>query len=158
VSADFSIVPFVESHVADVVAIERQLFPTPWTEEMFRQEVRENYLSRPVVGLVGDEVVAYMIPWFIAEEVHLLNIGVAPRHQRRGYARRLITHLVDDARSGGRLLVTLEVRDGNAPARRLYESFGFRQIAIRPRYYAESGEDAIIMALRLEGGGTGEAT
>jgi ribosomal-protein-alanine N-acetyltransferase len=158
VSADLSIVPFVETYVDDVVAIERRLFPAPWTEEMFRQEVRENYLSRPVVGLVGDEVVAYMIPWYIAEEVHLLNIGVAPDHQRRGYARRLIEYLIADARSGGRLLVTLEVRDGNAPARHLYESFGFRQIAIRPRYYAESGEDAIIMVLRLEGGDVGEAT
>ena len=90
-----------------------------------------------------------MISWFLADEVHLLNIGIAPAFQRRGYARRLMEHLVELAESDGREHIILEVREGNTAARNLYDSMGFAQIGTRKRYYEDSLEDAIVMILHL---------
>jgi ribosomal-protein-alanine N-acetyltransferase len=153
-----TIEPMRERHLDDVLAIEGRLFPTPWTEGMFRQEIADNVLSRSVVALHGGVVVGYLVAWFVHQEVHLLNVGVDPDYQRRGFGRRLVSDLVARARAERRALVTLEVRVGNAPARRLYESFGFVEAGVRRRYYRDSGEDAIVMLLDLreDGARSGE--
>jgi len=139
------------AHVREIVAIENDLFDGPWTEGMFRQEVRDEFLSRPLVGLVDGAVVAYMIAWFLREEVHLLNIAVARAHQGRGYARALLTRLIGMAREGGRTSISLEVRVSNLRAIRLYESFGFFSVGRRKEYYQNNREDALIMTLDVEG-------
>jgi len=147
--SEFSIEPMTRAHIPDVIRIEEDLFDSPWSEGMFRQEVRDRFLSRPVVGLVGGEVVAYMIAWFIRDEVHLLNIAVTREHQRKGFARTLLRYLIEVASSEGRASISLEVRAGNVRAIRLYEGHGFYAIGRRPRYYQDNGEDAIVMALDL---------
>jgi ribosomal-protein-alanine N-acetyltransferase len=77
------------------------------------------------------------------------NLGVAPERRRRGLARRLLDTAIDAGiRAGGRT-VLLEVRDGNGPARRLYESMGFAVVGRRRSYYAEPVEDAVIMSRSL---------
>ena len=141
-------------HVPEVAAIEERTFDSPWTEGMFRQEVADSYLSRPWVALEDGRVVGYVISWFLREEVHLLNIAIDESRRGRGYGRRMMRHLVDEAARGGRDLITLEVRESNAPARRLYEFFGFRVIGRRREYYQDNREDAVVMLLDLrEGGG-----
>jgi ribosomal-protein-alanine N-acetyltransferase len=136
-------------HLDRVIELEETLFPEgPWTREMFRQELEDLAMSRPSVALIGDDVVGYMATWFLREEVHLLNIGVAKQHQRKGYARRMVEHLIAQARVGNRELITLEVRAGNDAARRLYATFGFIEVTLRRGYY-ESGEDAVVMVLDL---------
>lgn len=149
---ELRIVPMSADHLDRVVALEKTLFPEgPWTREMFRQELDDNFMSRPVVALAGDELVGYMATWFLRDEVHLLNIGVARPFQGRGYGRRMVENLIEQARGEGRALITLEVRAGNTAARSLYDSLGFREIAVRRKYY-ESGEDAVVMVLDLPGG------
>jgi ribosomal-protein-alanine N-acetyltransferase len=148
--SELSIEPMTRAHIPDVIRIEEELFDSPWSEGMFRQEVRDRFLSRPMVGLVGGEVVAYMIAWFIRNEVHLLNIAVTREHQRKGFARTLLRHLIEVASSERRASITLEVRSGNIRAIRLYEGHGFYAVGRRPRYYQDNGEDAIVMALDLE--------
>lgn len=155
-SDDIAIEPMRRGHVADVVAIERRTFDSPWTEGMFRQEVSDGYLSRSWVAVRDGTVVGYLISWFLREEVHLLNVAVDAGCRGRGYGRRLVKYLLDQAVQGGRDVITLEVRESNAVARRLYESFGFATIGRRKGYYQDNHEDAIVMILdvrdRRDGG------
>jgi len=139
-------------HVTEVHRIECELFGTPWSEGMFRQEVEHDAsFSRPFVAVGGDgELIGYMINWFVSNEVHLLNIGVAPAHQRNGYARQMMDYLIDLSRRDGREYIILEVRESNNAARHLYDSLGFKRIGIRERYYEDSREDAVVMMLPLE--------
>ncbi len=148
---DVTIEPLLESHIAAVQAIECKLFPAPWTKEMFRQEIEDNYLAQPLVALLDGEVIGYVIAWFLREKVHLLNMAITPAHQRKGYGGRLLTHLIQQARSAQRELVTLEVRVDNTVARTLYQSHGFKEVALQPNYYPETGEDAVVMVLYLSG-------
>jgi len=153
VSGDLRIEPMVGAHLDGVLALEEELFPDgPWTREMFRQELEDLAMSRPLVAMLDGKVVGYMATWFLRDEVHLLNIGVAEVHQRKGYGRRLVEYLIHQARVGARALITLEVRAGNQAARKLYESLGFLQVAVRRNYYEETGEDAVVMVLDLTPG------
>ena len=152
-SEELRIVPMTVEHLDRVVALEKTLFPDgPWTREMFRQELEDHFISRPSVALAGEELVGYMATWFLRDEVHLLNIGVARPHQRLGYGRKMVEYLIERTLAGPQSLITLEVRAGNGAARSLYESLGFREVALRRKYY-ESGEDAVVMVLDLPGGG-----
>jgi len=155
--AEFTIAPMRMQHIPDVLAIERELFPAPWSEGMFLQEVEETWLSRSFVGTVDGRVVAYVVAWLMRDELHILNLAVAVAQQRRGYARRLLVHMIDVARERGCRLLTLEVRVSNMPARILYLSMGFAPAGVRRRYYHDNNEDALVMTLRIEGDAKGSA-
>ena len=146
---DLVIEPLDEAHLARVLEIERELFRAPWSLAMFRQEVEEKWLSRSFVAISEGEVVAYVIAWFLRGEVHILNLGVTPSHQRRGIARRLLRHILDFAEETNSALITLEVRVSNEAAKRLYASMGFASVGIRRRYYRDNDEDALVMTRRL---------
>ena len=81
---------------------------------------------------------------------HVLNVATHPAHRRRGLARRLLRHVDDVARAEGCRYITLEVRRSNHGAIRLYRKYGFRPVGIRPNYYVEDNEDAIVMLLELQ--------
>jgi ribosomal-protein-alanine N-acetyltransferase len=146
---DLVIEPLDEPHLARVLEIERELFRAPWSLVMFRQEVEERWLSRSFVAVFDNQVVGYVIAWFLRGEVHILNLGVTPSHQRRGIARRLLRHILDFAEETSSALVTLEVRVSNEAAKRLYASMGFASVGIRRRYYRDNDEDALVMTRRL---------
>lgn len=141
--------PFADEHVAGVLKVERECFPAPWTEAMFRQEVEEKWLSRSFVALQNDDVIGYVIAWFLRGEVHILNLAVAKSQQRRGIGRRMLAHVIDLAESEQCHMITLEVRVTNEPAKLLYLSMGFAPVGIRRRYYHDNNEDAIVMTKRL---------
>jgi ribosomal-protein-alanine N-acetyltransferase len=146
---DLVIEPLNEAHLADVLRIERESFPAPWTETMFRQEVEETWLSRSFVALLDGSVVAYIIAWFLRGEVHVLNVAVAASFQRRGIGRQLMNHVIALGEQTEHHLVTLEVRASNEPAKLLYVTMGFAPVGIRRRYYRDNDEDAIVMVRRL---------
>ncbi len=108
----------------------------------------ERTWSRVWVTLEDQAIVSALITWFVADEVHVLNISTAPSRQRRGYARALFEVLLVDAPSANARIVVLEVRKGNAPAIALYESFGFQVTGVRRSYYRD-GEDALDMTCVL---------
>ncbi|HEU4365508.1 MAG TPA: ribosomal protein S18-alanine N-acetyltransferase [Candidatus Krumholzibacteria bacterium] len=137
-------------HIPDVLRIERELFPAPWTEGMFLQEIEEKWLSRSFVGTVDKVVAGYIVAWLLRDEVHILNLAIGRAFQRRGYARRLLVHMIDIAKSEKSRLITLEVRVSNTPAKLLYHTMGFAPVGIRRRYYHDNNEDALVMTLRLE--------
>ncbi len=142
-----TLVPMSRAHIPEIIAIEDDLFDSPWTEPMFRQEVADDFLSRSWVAVVDGRVVGYMVTWFLREEVHLLNIAVARAHQGNGYARRMLSELIDRSVRGGRDLITLEVRESNDSARRLYDAHGFVVVGRRKNYYQDNREDAVVMTL-----------
>jgi ribosomal-protein-alanine N-acetyltransferase len=149
---DLVIEPLAEPHLADVLKIERECFPAPWTEAMFRQEVEETWLSRSFVALLDGHVAGYVIAWFLRGEVHVLNVAVSAAHQRRGIGRKLMTHVIELGEKSEHYMVTLEVRASNDPAKLLYVTMGFAPVGIRRRYYRDNDEDAIVMVRRLDEG------
>jgi ribosomal-protein-alanine N-acetyltransferase len=132
------------SDLPSVISIERRSFPTPWSLAMFVLE-----LSKPsgicLAATEGDELLGYLICSRYDQVWHLMNVAVAPEQRRRGVACQLISSLVEQG--GGRLPFTLEVRVSNRPAIAMYERLGFRSAGVRPRYYQDNGEDALIMWL-----------
>lgn len=144
VTAEVEVRRLAYSDLPGVIAIERRSFPTPWSLAMFVLE-----LSKPsgicLAAQVGDELLGYVICSRYDQVWHLMNIAVAPERRRGGVASRLLTRLIDEAE--GVLPFTLEVRVSNRQAIAMYERFGFRSAGVRPRYYHDNGEDALIMWL-----------
>jgi [ribosomal protein S18]-alanine N-acetyltransferase len=138
-----------EGDLKEVLAIERAAFSEPWSENMFRQELRLP-LSNCLTANTADEGIAgYIIFWMIAGEVHLHSIAVRKDLQERGVASALMREMVRRAREQCALCAILEVRPSNEKARRLYDKFGFKVQGIRPLYYSDTGEDALVMWVDL---------
>jgi ribosomal-protein-alanine N-acetyltransferase len=137
-----------------VHAIERASFSVPWPDDAYRNELLTNRLATYVVARAGDVVVGFAGLWVMVDEAHVTTFAVDPGWRRRGVGERLLLALLDIAASRRAREATLEVRLSNMPARRLYEKYGFRPVGIRPRYYSDNGEDALIMTTDpLESGG-----
>jgi [ribosomal protein S18]-alanine N-acetyltransferase len=144
------------SDLPQVIAVERRSFPTPWSLAMFVLE-----LSKPsgvcLAALDGQNLAGYLICSRYDQVWHLMNIAVDPGARRQGIAMRMLDEMI--GRAGEDSSYTLEVRTSNAPAIALYERYGFRAAGTRPRYYQDTGEDALIMwrtaALRSTSSATG---
>ncbi len=93
---------------------------------------------------------AFLLAWLVGDELHVLSVATLPGFRRRGLARALLEHALAFARERKVRIVLLEVRRSNRSAIRLYRAFGFSATRVRPRYYADNGEDAIEMALTLD--------
>jgi len=132
----------IYADLPQVVAIERRAFTTPWSLAMFVLE-----LSKPsgicLAAEVENELVGYLICSRYDTVWHVMNVAVDTDRRRRGIATALISALLE--RIGDDAQVTLEVRKSNTGAIVLYEQFGFRAVGVRRRYYADNGEDAVIM-------------
>ena len=137
--------PMTLDDLPAVHAIERASFAVPWPDDAYRNEIRTNRLASYVVARLGDEVVGFAGIWVMVDEAHVTTFAVDPRYRRRGVGERLLLALLDLSVSRLAREATLEVRLSNIPARRLYEKYGFRPVGIRPRYYSDNGEDALIM-------------
>lgn len=132
------------SDLPAVISIERRSFPAPWSLAMFVLE-----LSKPsgicLAATAGDELLGYLVCSRYDRVWHVMNVAVDPDHRRRGVGSELIRRLLEEA--GGELPFTLEVRTSNAAAIAMYQRLGFRSAGVRPRYYRDNGEDALIMWL-----------
>jgi ribosomal-protein-alanine N-acetyltransferase len=135
----------------EVLAIERASFTTPWSRAAFRYELTKNRVARCLVVRAGGEVVGYLCLWEIGREIHITNLAVHPRARRQGIARTLLGAVLEDARRAEVDQVFLEVRPTNAEALGLYRGFGFEIIGRRKGYYFDTGEDALVMEVRLTG-------
>ena len=131
--------------VPDVHRIERASFRVPWPDYAFRQEIQSNRLAHYLVVRAGGEAVAYGGLWMMVDEAHITTFAVLPYWRRHGIGGRLMIEMFRTARDLRARVMTLEVRLSNAAARGLYGKFGFRPVGIRPRYYSDNGEDALIM-------------
>jgi ribosomal-protein-alanine N-acetyltransferase len=132
------------SDLPHVIAVERRAFPTPWSLAMFVLE-----LSKPsgvcLAAVREGELVGYVICSRYDTVWHVMNVAVDPALRRQGIASALLEALLERVDHGTGTQLTLEVRPTNDAAIALYERFGFRSAGIRPRYYQDNGEDALIM-------------
>ncbi len=129
-------------------ALEKACFTLPWSEEQCRAAFGSAAFA--AFGLEGaDGLAAYISVYFTADEVEVLNLAVSPELRRRGVGYRLLGLALRTAAKMGMQKAVLEVRVGNAPARNLYERHHFTVVGKRPRYYADTGEDALIYARSL---------
>ncbi len=140
--ADLNVRTVSFSDLPQVIAIERRAFPSPWSLAMFVLE-----LSKPssicLAALREGRIVGYVICARYDEAYHIMDIAADPDHRRVGVASALLDGVIE--RAGEDANYTLEVRVSNAGAIALYERYGFHGVGRRPRYYADNGEDAIIM-------------
>jgi ribosomal-protein-alanine N-acetyltransferase len=128
-----------------VQQIERASFTTPWPPQAYRQELETNRLAHYLVCQLGERVVAYGGVWLMVDEAHITTFAVHPAFRRRRIGERLLLAMLDLSLARHAREATLEVRLSNLAARRLYEKYGFRPVGIRPRYYSDNQEDALIM-------------
>lgn len=139
------IVPMRRRHLRGVVAIEQVTNHRPWSLGLFLGELRMPTSRHYLVALDGHLVVGFCGLMVIADEGHITNIAVHPDHRRRSIASRLMLATMRRAVAEELSGVTLEVRAGNVAAQELYRRFGFAPGGIRRNYYADLGEDALIM-------------
>lgn len=144
----FAYEPLTDADLDEVVLIEQACFGTPWGRALFSEELKQteicHWFKARDLGS-GDRVAAYMGYWKAVDEAHITNLAVRPEYRRLGLGRALVTYLLADAKSRGCQRATLEVRPSNGPALKLYESLGFTGVALRPKYYLDNEEDALIM-------------
>ena len=139
------IAPMTFDDLPAVHVIERASFAVPWPDDAYRHELTTNRLASYIVARTDDALVGFAGLWVMVDEAHVTTFAVDPRWRRRGVGERLLLTLLDIAVARKAREATLEVRLSNMPARRLYEKYGFRPVGIRPRYYSDNGEDALIM-------------
>ncbi|HHW86646.1 MAG TPA: ribosomal protein S18-alanine N-acetyltransferase [Chloroflexi bacterium] len=136
--------------------LEAACFPEPWSGDIYRHELAHNRLSaywvaRPVTpdAQTAPPILAYGGYWAMGPEVHIVTVATHPGYRRQGLGRVLMAWMIEHARAGGALEVTLEVRASNHAAQSLYAQMGFVVVGRRKGYYRDNGEDAILMTLFL---------
>jgi ribosomal-protein-alanine N-acetyltransferase len=135
-----------------VVELEAQAFSNPWSRAMLKSELDHAWstvLLAEVPGPGGPAVSGFAIFWVVADELQILNVAVDRVARRRGLGRTLLDAALARAREQGCRIAHLEVRRSNEAARALYEAFGFRPVGVRPAYYQDDREDAVVMVLDL---------
>ena len=129
-----------------VLAVDAASFMNPWTRAMFARELENPEVSHIyVVRGPVERVAGYCSSWLVSDELHINNLAVRPEWRRQGAARSLLIHVLSEAHRLGARHATLEVRRSNKAARRLYEGAGFEVAGVRPGYYTNPSEDAIIL-------------
>ena len=129
-----------------VAALEAAYFSNPWTREMLARELRHSDVTRVyVVKLRDGRIAGFCACWLVVDEVHINTLAVDEAERRQGIATALLEHVLADLAAAGATHATLEVRRSNAAALRLYERLGFTVAAVRPAYYTQPVEDALIL-------------
>jgi ribosomal-protein-alanine N-acetyltransferase len=148
---DFIIRQMMVEDMPAVMALEKQAFKNPWSAELLQRELQHEWSTILLVEEEREggpaELLGLAIFWIVHDEVHVLNVATAPAHRRRGVARAVMDEVLARGKARRCTLATLEVRRSNEAALQLYRTLGFRPVGIRPNYYVDEGEDAIVMVL-----------
>jgi ribosomal-protein-alanine N-acetyltransferase len=131
--------------ISAVLAIEGLSFSSSWPQNAFVNEIRDNKLAHYFVGRLGDRIVAYGGIWVILEDSHVTTIAVHPDYRGRKLGEELLIHLLDEAIAARASWITLEVRESNETAQRLYRKYGFTVVSTRRGYYSDNNENALVM-------------
>ena len=139
-----------EKHLDQIMEVELEAYPEPWTPGMFREEMRSSR-SYFCLAFAEGQFVGYGGYWLVLDEAHITSVTVAAHQRGRGYGREQVLHLLESAKEQGARIATLEVRESNNPARHLYDSLGFCSVGLRKGYYSKTNEDAVVMVKELDG-------
>ena len=137
-------IPMTLAHVSQVAELECICFSDPWSETSIASEL-DNRLSLWLVAVDGERVAGYVGSQSVMGWADMMNIAVHPDYRRQGIAYELVERLVAALQENDVTCLTLEVRASNAPAKALYEKQGFQQVGLRPNYYRNPKEDALIL-------------
>lgn len=137
------------SHLAEVMKIEEESFPDPWSRRSFKREISENSYASYLIAVLDQLVIGYIGAWIITDELHITNLAIAKPYRQSGVAQTLIDSLLNFSLEEDCQRATLEVRVSNFAAIKLYKNKGFIAVGIRPKYYANDNEDALIMWKKL---------
>lgn len=145
-SHDLVVMPMRRAHIRKIMPIEQQVYPRPWTAQVFVEELEQARLGKRhyLVGTIADELVGYGGLLYVDDDAHLTNLAVHPMWRSRGIATELLLDLAWEANRRGSEAMTLEVRHTNVSAQHLYRRFGFVPAGVRKKYY-ENRDDAIVM-------------
>ena len=147
----FSVEPMRPADLAQVLAIERDSFRSPWSKASFEAELGKSYAGLRVARIKGGDhigpVLGYICFWLVADELQITNLAVHPEYRHRSIGRQLLLHTLQLGHAAGARLAVLEVDRSNRAARALYEKLGFVVVHKRPCYYPESREDGLVMEL-----------
>ena len=133
-----------------ILAIEQASFSMPWSKNLFLSEFRSPGISTLMVALAdGPErsVIGYLVFWLVEDEMHILNLAIAPTFRRERVARKLVLDALKRAFLKGAKHAFLEVRVSNSAAQKLYSNLGFVVTSVRREYYDKPVEDAVVMTL-----------
>ena len=130
--------------IPEASRIERLSFPNPWSSNIFAIELEKENFAFYYVMEYRSRLVAYGGYWKIKNEAHLVTFAVHPAFRRKGLGSRLLGYLLEETKNQNLDRITLEVRYSNFAAQKFYQKFGFKKIAIRPHYYVDTNEDAIV--------------
>jgi [ribosomal protein S18]-alanine N-acetyltransferase len=122
-------------------------FSLPWPERSFRFELTQNPASRSWIAEVDGKIAAMLVLWFVIDEAHIATIAVHPDFRRQGIGEQILLTALRAVKEEGARRAFLEVRAGNAAALAMYKKYGFEFSGVRPRYYKDNNEDALLMNL-----------
>lgn len=140
--------PMKVEDLPDVLEIERDSFPVPWSESSFRYELKNNKeVASLMVARLDGILIGYVCFWVVFKETHIMNLAVRRDFRRQGIGEAIIRAALKEALYKGAESATLEVRASNIPAIKLYEKLGFRVTSVRRNYYDIPRADALVMWL-----------
>jgi ribosomal-protein-alanine N-acetyltransferase len=131
-----------------VTAIEKRNFRDAWSQRAFLAEIAAVPTSHPLVAVYENQIIGYIVAWFVADEVQIANLAIHEDFRRRGLARQLLAYVFEMAQHRGCRVAHLEVRRSNEEARKFYTSMGFQETGVRRHYYGHH-EDALLMSKTL---------
>ena len=139
------IAPMVLDDIPAILQIETLSFVSTWPPNAFVNELRDNKLAHYFVGRLDGNIVAYGGIWVILEDSHVTTIAVHPDVRGQRLGEEMLVHLLDEAIARDASWVTLEVRESNDVAQRLYRKYGFTVVSTRRGYYSDNNESALVM-------------
>lgn len=138
-----------KKHLAQLENLEKLCFSMPWTREQLESQLPDAQHVF-LVAVDGESVLGYVGMMFVLDEGYISNVAVSPEARRRGIGDALIAELLLRAEEKALSFVTLEVRESNEAAIRLYQKHGFQKVGLRKKYYDLPKEDAILMTKFLK--------
>jgi len=149
ISNDLEISPMTPADLDEIMEIERLSFLSPWEKTLFVRELKN---PRTTLRVVREKarVTGYLALYQVLDEVHLLSIAVHPDFRRKGTATGLHFETLSDCRRRGGKILYLEVRENNHGAIAFYRGLNLVQAGVRPRYYQDTGENALLLAGEIE--------
>lgn len=141
--------PMTKNDLEEVAEIEKACFSTPWSKEALKKEIK-NKFARYVVAKIDGKIIGYGGLWLIIDEGHITNIAVLKEFRKKDVGSHILEALIEICKKRNISSMTLEVRVSNRSARKLYEKYGFQEVGIRPKYYSDNNEDALILWLTFK--------
>lgn len=136
-----------QRYLADWEDIEREAFALPWQAESVSKDICQHQAASYLACIQGEHLIGYASYWLIAGEGNINNVAIARSFRGQGLGKRLMQALIADCKQRGGTAMTLEVRESNVAAIALYQKLGFHIAGVRPHYYEDNQENALIMWL-----------